>query len=522
MCIRDRSTGEFVSCVMKFWRTGTLAAAAIFMLCLLAITPILRQRSSECPEAPTLLIPSQNTGAANSATGKIFQGLKARDFVGQRRFAGVPSLIPTRIKTSGRSCNKWSVVTTIFEPSSAVKVAAKRADWCIVIVADTKTPTNYLESAGLDKLAGVVFLTVARQREIMDAGDAFVSAVPWGHFSRKNIGYLYAIRHGAEFIFDFDDDNELQAHASSPLPGDQIQLADMRVVNVKSGDFVNPYPQMGPSQPDPWPRGLPLELIKSVDTRGVVSNSSASISLDRVAIVQSLADHDPDVDAIYRLTRKLPLTFQAAPAIKGLIVPPGLYTPYNAQATIHTKQAFWATLLPSTVPGRVSDIWRSYFAERLFADLNLSVAFVPPRVTQVRNAHNYLGDLNAEEDLYYKTSKLVQFLKTWQDSSTTLPERMENLWIALYERTYIEEGDVHLLQLWLQALIDCDYIFPAFDGTAKGATPVATSSWTAAQGSALAAHPAAIPQPPSSPLSSSYGAASPLGANSSAHNVGIH
>ena len=55
----------------------------------------------------------------------------------------------------------------------------------------------------------------------------------------------------------------------------------------------------------------------------------------------------------------------------------------------------------------MSDIWRSYFAERLFRDLDLRVAFVPPRVAQFRNAHNYLADMDAEHDLYFKTSKLV-------------------------------------------------------------------------------------------------------------------
>ena len=85
-----------------------------------------------------------------------------------------------------------------------------------------------------------------------------------------------------------------------------------------------------------------------------------------------------------------------------LAAPPGAYVPYNAQATVHTYAAFWAMLLPSTVSGRVSDIWRAYFAERLFVDLDLAVVFTPPVVTQVRNAHNYLSDMEAEQALYLR------------------------------------------------------------------------------------------------------------------------
>ena len=93
-------------------------------------------------------------------------------------------------------------------PSDAVKLAAMVPGWCMVIVADRKTPANYMASSGLQESA-VVYLTVEMQHEMVLNGDVFVLATAWNNFARKNIGYLYAIRHGAKFIFDFDDDNEL-------------------------------------------------------------------------------------------------------------------------------------------------------------------------------------------------------------------------------------------------------------------------------------------------------------------------
>ena len=47
--------------------------------------------------------------------------------------------------------------------------------------------------------------------------------------------------------------------------------------------------------------------------------------------------------------------------MKGLmsvVTPTGSYAPYNAQATLHLYPALWSLLLPMTVHGRVSDIWR--------------------------------------------------------------------------------------------------------------------------------------------------------------------
>jgi len=57
--------------------------------------------------------------------------------------------------------------------------------------------------------------------------------------------------------------------------------------------------------------------------------------------------------------------------------------------------------------------------------------------------------------------KLIDFLSSWESQGTaeTIPERMEQLWVALYERNYIELDDVYGLQSWLQALIDIGYEF---------------------------------------------------------------
>ena len=60
-----------------------------------------------------------------------------------------------------------------------------------------------------------------------------------------------------------------------------------------------------------------------------------------------------------------------------LKIPKHIITPYNAQATMHFYDAFWALYLPVTVAGRVSDIWRSYFSQSLFSSLGLSIGFLP-------------------------------------------------------------------------------------------------------------------------------------------------
>eukprot|EP00923_Selenidium_pygospionis_P034046 GHVN01059535.1.p1 GENE.GHVN01059535.1~~GHVN01059535.1.p1 ORF type:complete len:281 (+),score=14.89 GHVN01059535.1:139-981(+) len=207
----------------------------------------------------------------NSATGKVFRGERIRIYDGERRFSVSVSFGNSNSAhndndkngdtTTNRNrdsiydktihCEKWNVVTTIFAPTEAVRRASNVKDWCTVIVADTKTPLNYMEDlmkANINATTNtdtsrevthnirnrnghsIVFLSVEDQLAWMgqeqdqtkdsaiSAVGRFLEAIPFRHFARKNIGYLYAIAHGAQVIFDFDDDNLLPLSSSTVLP----------------------------------------------------------------------------------------------------------------------------------------------------------------------------------------------------------------------------------------------------------------------------------------------------------------
>ena len=227
----------------------------------------------------------------------------------------------------------------------------------------------------------------------------------------------------------------------------------------------------GPSARRIWPRGFPLELVKHkhVSAFGFGEFSGAS-----VGVVQSLADQDPDVDAVYRLTMDLPVHFSNASST--LVLANGVFSPFNTQATLHMGTAFWGLYLPVSVHGRVSDIWRSYICQRLMWDVGLSVALVNPRVTQVRKAHRYSADFVAEDDLYKKSPALTQYLAEWEGRSTLLSDRIVELYVELYEREFVHLEDVGLVQLWAQALLDFGYQFPPLLDVGFQALPAAAGA----------------------------------------------
>ena len=179
-----------------------------------------------------------------------------------------------------------------------------------------------------------------------------------------------------------------------------------------------------------------------------------------VDVLQSLADHDPDVDAIYRLTRPVPFDFSRQGMVVSIPIKTN-YAPFNAQAALFQHRAFWGLLLPVTVHGRVADIWRSYILERLFRDSGMNVAFSSSWVNQFRNSHNYLGDFQSETNLYLQSGELVKLLDTWVCESRTLFHIcFQDLYVFLYEHGILEEADVMLVSSWIRDLLRLGYRFP--------------------------------------------------------------
>ena len=367
-----------------------------------------------------------------------FSGGKIRDFTKLNENHVDDLKLITNDSNGNVSCKNWAVVTTIFKLSDAVRKMAQNPSWCLVIVADKKTPhrDEYLSELKLPANEIIVFLSTDDQ----DGTFPLLSkAIPWNHIGRKNIGYMYAIKHSAEKIWDFDDDNVDVV----PTNITEMILSYKTPCARFSNYLLNPYPYFSVNETYTWPRGFPLQKIRSTS---VVSELCTSSTSRTIGVVQSLANEQPDVDAIYRFTRDTPFNFGATPSTHlPLIIPLKSVTPFNAQATLWLKEAFRYIPLPVSVAGRVSDIWRSYIAQYFFHQHSLHVVFVPPYVNQHRNAHDNLQDFNNELDIYQKSF----FLTEWLSEASDLNEfNLTGLYRQMYERGYLEEEDVYFIDAW--------------------------------------------------------------------------
>lgn len=342
---------------------------------------------------------------------------------------------------------KWIVITTINYPTATLGGITKKIrclsclnEWQIVVVADKKTPADW-------QFPGVIFLDIEQQEAL---NYNISKLLPWNHYSRKNIGYLYAIQHGAQLIYETDDDNFLIDGQLNPLP--EYAPCNLYETNAL---VVNPYAYFG--KPTVWPRGYPLKEITKTPCTTFTEGKQLF-----VPIQQGVVNDDPDVDAIFRLTRNEMITFTNATPVA---LPVGTFCPFNSQNTIFYQSAFWALLMPMTTSFRVADIWRGYWTQRLLWDINARLCFLPANAYQERNAHDFMKDFEQELDLYLKTDDLLNALKNWNSSADNLFDRMHELIAYLVEKNFFEAADLALTDAWIADLRAVGYMPPAITFT---------------------------------------------------------
>jgi hypothetical protein len=333
-------------------------------------------------------------------------------------------------------CDKWVVVTTINPPTPALYDLAQLPDWKVVVVGDEKTPGDWY-------IPGVIFLSIEDQEKLPYK---IIKLLPRNHYSRKNIGYLYAIEHNARIIYETDDDNTLLYENIVHLP-----LYSKCLMYDTNQLTVNPYAYFG--QASVWPRGYPLRRIFQSSSSSYVPQHNLFIPIQ-----QGMVNNDPDVDAIFRLTRNEFFDFDYKDPIA---LPAYTMAPFNSQNTIFFYEAFWGLLIPMATTFRVADIWRGYWVQRLLWDIGSHLVFLPPTAKQERNEHNLMNDFTQEVDLYVKAEALITTLNKWQSSEPNILNRLLDLYQILVKQGFFDQKDLLLAQAWIEDLQNLGYKAPS-------------------------------------------------------------
>jgi hypothetical protein len=323
------------------------------------------------------------------------------------------------------------VVTTIFPPTKGMYELAdglsRADDGTLWVVGDVKGPFEY----PLDR---VKFFPIGEQRKLPFS---LVELLPEKHYTRKNLGYLLAIQAGAPVIVETDDDN-------IPLTDFwKTRGAQASCDTVRHSGWVNVYRYFSPEFI--WPRGFPLENLQDE-----IPGISSSRETRAAYIHQGLADQNPDVDAVYRLTRPLPISFVRDR--DPLFLEQGAWCPFNSQNTTFFPPAYPLLYLPSHCSFRMTDIWRSFVAQKCLWAMGSGVLFHCSTVYQERNEHSLLRDFSDEISGYLKNAEICRIL-----SAVTLDPgldtavvcaNLKRCYSALIEGGIFPEIEMELLDRW--------------------------------------------------------------------------
>ena len=287
--------------------------------------------------------------------------------------------------------NKFIVTTTINKPTLALKKFSKMKGWKLIVVGDLKTPHQLYKDLIFN------YLDPKKQEKLYPKLSKILG---WNTVQRRNIGFLYAYHSGADLIATVDDDN---------IPnlewGKKIFINKKVVASVynSTNNFFDPI--YNTEHKNLWHRGYPIQLLNGRTAKKFFKKEFECL------VQADLWNGDPDVDAICRISIK--------PIVKFKKFSPFTTTniaPFNSQNTFISAKILKHYFMFPFV-GRMDDIWGAYV---LFQTLNKKpfILFNNATVTQKRNAHNLIDDLN-NELLGYNQSQ--HFLK--KNYKKIIPEK---------------------------------------------------------------------------------------------------
>lgn len=321
---------------------------------------------------------------------------------------------------------RFIVITTIYPKAEAIEMFETYSDYQMIVVGDKKS--HPIASSG-----NLTFLSIEEQLKF---DYRLAGQCPFNHYSRKNIGYLYAIQRGADVIFDTDDDN-------IPYAGWEIPHFDCDNKVVSNSKYINIYNHF--TKEFIWPRGFPLDEIQEAKQKpfGLIHTPPV-----KIGVWQGLTDDEPDTDALYWLILNKKIKFEKKESV---YLQPGQFCPINSQNTFWRRETFPYLYLPVTVSFRFTDILRGYIAQGLIWRQGLHVGFTTATLYQKRNPHNYMKDLADEVECYLHIKQINEIIENMPDKGDPF-QNLSGVYSELVAGGLVKPEELVYLNSWLE---DC-------------------------------------------------------------------
>ena len=328
------------------------------------------------------------------------------------------------------------VLTTINSPNPKIGKWAEVSGNKVIVVGDNKTPCEWNHK-------DCDFISIEDQKKgVFKISKGLLE----NHYTRKNIGYLYALKNGASMIIDTDDDNY-------PFEQKWLELLynetpTLYLKDKESLTFKNVYTHFSNDETPFWPRGFPLNKLTTEDSI-IISEDVIPSSKDvTIGLWQCMVDGDPDIDAIHRLIfKKTPPFIQSQPILFGK----NNLCSFNSQNTLWKNKSIFPLLyLPATVSFRFTDILRSYVAQLILNRAQIYLGFYPSTSYQERNDHNLMADFESEISMYQHTEEIFSALDCGVKANCSIGDNLINAYSSLEKIGCVDQIELQLIDYWLE------------------------------------------------------------------------
>jgi len=268
---------------------------------------------------------------------------------------------------------KLIVTTTISEPTKATQMFAKMNGWDFLVVGDKKTPH--------DKYKNYNYLHPEEQEKL---DKPLSDMIGWNCIQRRNLGFVYALKNGYDYIATVDDDN---------IPLDNWgEFFKPQKIDVFSTKFKFFDPLSVTNYNHLWHRGFPLQHVHK---KNEVTQTKKFF--EKFDVQANFWNGDPDIDAVCRMIYAPECKFTNSWYTTDCM------TPFNSQNTILSKDALRHYFMFDKV-GRMDDIFGSYILQKK----GFKVVFGPPTVYQDRNEHDLTIDMKKEYIGYENVRNIIE------------------------------------------------------------------------------------------------------------------
>jgi hypothetical protein len=323
--------------------------------------------------------------------------------------------------------DKCVIITTINKPTETILKHINNTEYDVIIVGDNKTPDDY-------KKLNCIYLDIPSQNKLFPE---LSDLLPYNHYCRKNIGYLYAIKKGYKIIYETDDDNIPYNNFDTILQYNKLQM-----ITEQNNVWINIFKYFT-NNAYIWPRGFPLSLLKN-DSKYLIQDT------DKIpSIINGLVENDPDVDALFRIICNHQDSIKWDKN-KNVLINNTNMCVFNTQNTFWlNSELFICLLIPCSVSFRYCDILRGIINNIILKKTNNYIMYSSPNVIQNRNEHNLISDFKSEYEMYIHNENILNFIENNIENRTDVKELLYVIYNNLLVNNVITQKDIDILNIWI-------------------------------------------------------------------------